>query len=82
MDISPAELGRLVAAARRPLLVGPDAQRIRALLDDPAVPAAEVMDPRALLEIGRETFAREGADPSRLRPLYLRKSEAEIASGL
>jgi len=32
--------------------------------------------------IGMDQFAENGADPSTLQPLYLRKSEAEIASGL
>jgi hypothetical protein len=34
------------------------------------------------LRIGMEEYVKHGADPSTLQPLYLRKSEAEIASGL
>jgi tRNA threonylcarbamoyladenosine biosynthesis protein TsaB len=84
MDISPAELARLVGDSESPLLAGPDAERIRDLLGDQGKPAraATTVDPRSLLDIGVERFTRDGADPSALRPLYLRKSEAEIAIGL
>ena len=46
------------------------------------VTCTDFFDPRSLLRIGMEQFAEKGADPSSLQPLYLRKSEAEIASGL
>jgi len=46
------------------------------------VPCAELLDPRALLRLGVAKMEREGADPLPLRPLYLRKSEAELASGM
>jgi len=84
MDLTPADLAGMVAASENPLLAGPDARRIRELLGSggAAPRAADTVDPRAMLDIGVEMFAREGADPSRLRPLYLRKSEAEIAIGL
>jgi tRNA threonylcarbamoyladenosine biosynthesis protein TsaB len=84
MDVSPAELARMVEGSENPLLAGPDAPRIRDLLGDPGkrARAADTVDPRSLLDIGVEKFTLEGADPSALRPLYLRKSEAEIAIGL
>jgi tRNA threonylcarbamoyladenosine biosynthesis protein TsaB len=84
MDIAPADLAGILAASENPLLAGPDAPRIRELLGGlgKTPPAARTVDPRSMLDIGVEKFAREGADPSRLRPLYLRKSEAEIAIGL
>ena len=83
-DASPVELGQLLAAADRPLLAGPDAPRIGAALDKEGrrVTCTDFFDPRSLLRIGMEQFAEKGADPSSLQPLYLRKSEAEIASGL
>jgi tRNA threonylcarbamoyladenosine biosynthesis protein TsaB len=84
MDLSPDRLRGLLETATRPLLVGPDAERIRSLIGGPArdVPCARVLDPEALLRIGIYRYNKEGAAPDRLRPLYLRKSEAEITSGL
>jgi tRNA threonylcarbamoyladenosine biosynthesis protein TsaB len=84
MDVTPNELVRLVGASERPLIAGPDAARVRDLLGDQGAAArtTQTVDPRSMLDIGVEKFAREGADPSALRPLYLRKSEAEIAIGL
>ena len=81
-DITPVELGSLIAAARDPLLVGPDAPRIRAMLGDAGRTAAvsDAVDPRALLRLGKLRYTKEGAEVEALRPLYLRKSEAEIAS--
>lgn len=83
-DVSPDELARLLAAADRPLLAGPDAPRIGALLGDAGqgVARTDFFDPRSLLRIGVEEFEKNGVDLSSLQPLYLRKSEAEIASGL
>jgi tRNA threonylcarbamoyladenosine biosynthesis protein TsaB len=82
-DVTPAEMADLVRQGRRPLLVGPDAVRILSILGLSAREAhvAETFDPAALLRIGEEKYKKEGADASTLRPLYLRKSEAEIASG-
>ncbi len=84
MDISPEELARIVGAAERPLIAGPDAEHIRDLLGEQGARArpAQTVDPRSLLQLGVERFVREGADPSALRPLYLRKSEAEVLIGL
>jgi tRNA threonylcarbamoyladenosine biosynthesis protein TsaB len=82
-DISPEALSTLLAGARAPMLAGPDAPRIRSLLP-PAwqdVPAESFFDPQALLRLGVEAYRINGADESALRPLYLRKSEAEIMSG-
>ena len=39
------------------------------------------VDPRALVRLGIEKLRAEGADSTALRPLYLRASEAERASG-
>jgi tRNA threonylcarbamoyladenosine biosynthesis protein TsaB len=83
MDIGPDELAALLAAAAQPLIAGPDAVRIRAMLGPSAaaIPCAELFDPGSLLRIGLERYTREGADPASITPLYLRRSEAEIASG-
>jgi tRNA threonylcarbamoyladenosine biosynthesis protein TsaB len=80
-DITPAELGTLLAAAREPLLVGPEAPRIRAMMGDAgrAASVSDAVDPRALLRLGKLRYTKEGAEVEALRPLYLRKSEAEIA---
>ena len=80
-DITPTELGSLVLAAREPLLVGPDAPRIRAMLGEAGKTAAlsDSVDPRALLRLGKLRYTKEGAEIGSLRPLYLRKSEADIA---
>jgi tRNA threonylcarbamoyladenosine biosynthesis protein TsaB len=82
-DISPAELADLLGAARDPLLVGPDAPRIATLIGGMGrtVPSTDTFDPRSLLRLGILTLERDGAPTTALRPLYLRKSEAEIASG-
>jgi tRNA threonylcarbamoyladenosine biosynthesis protein TsaB len=83
LDITPLELGARLAAARAPLLAGPDAARIRQMVGEPwaRVPVSEAIDPRALLCLGKERYESEGAPRTVIQPLYLRKSEAEIASG-
>ncbi|MGO9410229.1 MAG: tRNA (adenosine(37)-N6)-threonylcarbamoyltransferase complex dimerization subunit type 1 TsaB [Spirochaetia bacterium] len=81
LDLTPAELAVRMDAARDPLLAGPDAARIRAMMGRELVPCAELLDPAALVRLGVSKFEKEGADPLPLRPLYLRKSEAEIARG-
>jgi tRNA threonylcarbamoyladenosine biosynthesis protein TsaB len=87
LDLSPAELRAALEEADDPLLVGPDAERIREMAfprgtsEETAreeVPYSTLFDPTALLAIGMESFARDGADPSGPHPLYLRRSEAEI----
>ena len=81
-DVSPAELGEILSAARSPLLVGPDSPIILGLLgdrDDTAT--ADAVDPRSILRLGKKTYAARGADTSLPQPLYLRKSEAERVSG-
>jgi tRNA threonylcarbamoyladenosine biosynthesis protein TsaB len=80
-DIPPAELGSLVARARRPLLAGPDAPRFLRMLGEAAgiAGASDFFDPRALLRLGTQRYRKEGATAESLRPLYLRKSEAEVA---
>ncbi|HET6487526.1 MAG TPA: hypothetical protein VFH83_13955, partial [Spirochaetia bacterium] len=84
LDEPPARVRSLIESARRPLLAGPDAERIRGLLDlaPDQVRTSELVDPMSLLRIGTKRYTTEGADPARLRPLYLRKSEAEITSGM
>jgi len=80
-DLSPDDLARLLAGATSPLLAGADAPRIHELLGEPPVRVADTMEPRALLRLGMETYATQGADAASPRPLYLRKSEAERVSG-
>jgi tRNA threonylcarbamoyladenosine biosynthesis protein TsaB len=84
LDGTPADLAAMIARGRRPLIAGPDAERIRGMLGDAAreLPCGTSLDPLSLLRIGVEKYTNEGSDPDSLRPLYLRKSEAEIASGL
>jgi tRNA threonylcarbamoyladenosine biosynthesis protein TsaB len=83
MDITPADLATRLASARGPLLVGPDAARIRGMLGAAcaAVAVSEANDPRMLLLLGKEKYESEGAPRTVIQPLYLRKSEAEIVSG-
>jgi tRNA threonylcarbamoyladenosine biosynthesis protein TsaB len=87
-DSTPADLAAAIGAAAakgiKPLLAGPDAERIRDMLGETArtLPCGASLDPLSLLRIGVEKYTKEGADQESLRPLYLRKSEAEIASGL
>jgi tRNA threonylcarbamoyladenosine biosynthesis protein TsaB len=88
LDVTPAELRERLDSSGRSLLVGPDAEEIRLRLwapDEAAfrtmVSAAPYADPLALLDAGERKYAREGADPGGPLPLYLRKSEAELASG-
>ncbi len=88
LDIPPGELRRRLLAGGRGLLVGPDAGAIRDRLFEEGdrkarekVSCSGFIDPRALLQIGEERFAREGAVSESLIPLYLRKSEAEISAG-
>jgi tRNA threonylcarbamoyladenosine biosynthesis protein TsaB len=83
LDLSPRDLAAAVDAADRPLLVGPDAEKLSFLMypagDEPAVPppCSALFDPSAILDIalGVDPAA---ADPSGPHPLYLRRSEAEI----
>ncbi len=82
IDITPADLGALLARSREPLQAGPDAPRIREMIGERGRAAAvsDLVDARALLRLGTRRYSREGAPAEALRPLYLRKSEAEIAS--
>jgi tRNA threonylcarbamoyladenosine biosynthesis protein TsaB len=83
MDITPTDLDTRLASSRRPLLVGPDAAHIRRMLGArwADMPISQVMDPRMMLVIGKEKFESDGAPQTVIQPLYLRNSEAEIASG-
>lgn len=80
-DLEPGVLAAIIAEARVPLLAGTHAPRVHELLGRPAVTVADAMDPRALLRLGIETYATQGAEAASPRPLYLRKSEAERVSG-
>jgi tRNA threonylcarbamoyladenosine biosynthesis protein TsaB len=89
LDLKPEELAARLDAAPRAILVGPDAEAVRRRVlfrggvppDGGKIVASEYTDPRALLRLGLEKFGTEGEDPSGLVPLYLRRSEAEIAAG-
>lgn len=77
LDAAPDDLRERIAAGPGPTIVaGPDAQRVADGLRGVAV--TDLFDPLAVLRSGRERFAADGADPSSLKPLYLRRSEAEI----
>ena len=85
LDLAPAELRTRIGTGAGPiLLAGPDAPRFAA--DGagsfpPAVSATDLFDPGAVLRLGRERFASEGARPDSLKPIYLRQSEAEFEAG-
>jgi tRNA threonylcarbamoyladenosine biosynthesis protein TsaB len=88
LDIPPAVLGGKLIDSGQALLVGPDAEEIFSAVQgerDPdafcGIHANRFVDPLALLRLGEDQFMRDGADPSGLVPLYLRKSEAEITTG-
>jgi tRNA threonylcarbamoyladenosine biosynthesis protein TsaB len=83
MDIAPTDLAARLTSARDPIIVGPDAARIRETLGAACarVPVSQAADPRMLLLMGKEKYESEGAPRTVIQPLYLRKSEAEIASG-
>jgi tRNA threonylcarbamoyladenosine biosynthesis protein TsaB len=83
LDLTPAQLALRLRGAQDPILAGPDAARIRSLLETEfsGIPCVGLLDPAALLRLGIAKYEKEGADPLSLRPLYLRKSEAEIVSG-
>jgi len=84
LDLTPAALADRIGAADQPLLAGPDADKVKLLLGEKAggVPCAGLLDPGAYVRLGKKKYEKEGADPLPLRPLYLRKSEAEIARGV
>ena len=80
LDLAPEDLrARMAADGGAVLVAGPDAPRFAAHL--PGAAATDLFDPAAVLRAGVERFAREGADPRSLTPLYLRPSEAEIEAG-
>lgn len=88
LDISPDEILFRLSSPQPSLLVGPDAEILRNRLlagADAAVrervSASAFMDPQTLLRLGEEKYLREGADPEECAPIYLRKSEAEMAAG-
>ena len=84
LDLSPAELVARLAAADSPLLAGPDAPAIERLLREAGgtpVAVADTVDPRMVLELGMELARAGGAQETSLKPIYLRKSEAERMSG-
>jgi tRNA threonylcarbamoyladenosine biosynthesis protein TsaB len=81
------ELGDRLGAHRRLLLTGSGAEALHRLLAPSREAEAVVLDwsglpcdPVGLLEQGLELFGRQGAS-GELKPLYLRKSEAEIRRG-
>ena len=79
-DMAPADLREVVESERDPVLVGPDAERVRERIGTGS-PAADLHDPAALLHLGMEKYKKEGAHPEGLTPIYLRRSEAESAAG-
>lgn len=80
-----ADLAAAAAAQERLLLTGPDCAHLRERLrgrglDPPRLieRVSPASDPRSLLEAGLAAAARPQAADAELRPLYLRKSDAEI----
>jgi tRNA threonylcarbamoyladenosine biosynthesis protein TsaB len=87
LDEPPILLKERLALSERSILVGPDAESIRdrvlGVSDSDLrarVGCAPFTDPLAFVRLGERRFSEEGADPEGLIPLYLRKSEAEIAA--
>jgi len=77
LDLAPDALWARIGSRTGPILVaGPDAPRF--VGGRAGVCAADLFDPAAVLEEGRNRYAAEGANPAALKPLYLRRSEAEI----
>ncbi len=88
LDASPGELASLINDLSGVLLTGPHAgaalEKIRLegfslktvpnLIETPA-------EPESLLELGKLRFKEKGAAPPTIGPLYIRKSEAELAAG-
>lgn len=85
LDLAPDDLAARLAAGPAPvLLAGPDAPRFAGGLapsSAAAVSAVDLFDPAAVLKVGLDRFAADGADPESLKPLYLRQSDAEIEAG-
>jgi tRNA threonylcarbamoyladenosine biosynthesis protein TsaB len=87
LDISPRALSEMLLSAEHPLLAGPESGDIHAAIFPDGRGAERVsfspyVDPLALLRLGERAFERDGSDPSRLVPIYLRQSEAEISAGM
>ena len=88
LDIDPVHLANLLKKYPKVLLTGPHAafflkkiannylQEIEQLES-----AISVTEPSTLLELGHLTFKKQGPDPDTLKPMYIRKSEAEILKG-
>jgi tRNA threonylcarbamoyladenosine biosynthesis protein TsaB len=80
LDLEPEDLrARIGAGAGPTLAAGPDAPRFAD--GRMGISVTDLFDPAAVLRLGRDRFAAEGADPGSLKPLYLRQSEAEIEAG-
>ncbi|MBN1798191.1 MAG: tRNA (adenosine(37)-N6)-threonylcarbamoyltransferase complex dimerization subunit type 1 TsaB [Spirochaetales bacterium] len=86
LDISPHALLELINQKKHVLLTGPHAQlalakiqdtkaRIKAHIDTVILHS----DPESLLQLGKIMFQERGATPLTVSPLYIRKSEAELA---
>lgn len=85
-DGTQADLADVVAKYQRVLLVGPDAEAFLPLLMK-AYPQLEITTQampdrtlsQSLINLGIETFRAKGADDIGQGPVYIRKSDAEIA---
>jgi tRNA threonylcarbamoyladenosine biosynthesis protein TsaB len=87
LEAEPEELAGLLAPYRELLLTGSGAQALARLLAQGRAAQTVVLDagafacePVGLLERGLELFRSEGPS-AELRPLYLRRSDAEIKAG-
>ncbi len=87
MDEPPAALRQAIEAregSSRALLAGPDAARLLALAFPDGAPArlstSELYDPMALLRAGFRQHDLPPADRLALTPIYLRRTEAELAA--
>ena len=81
LDISPADLSELLKGYSRVLLTGPDCFKIQLESTADIFPDPNYFHgkSRQMLEIGIQKFKESGPDDISSGPIYIRKSEAEIA---
>jgi tRNA threonylcarbamoyladenosine biosynthesis protein TsaB len=86
LDIDPLSLLKLINKYKNVLLTGPHPEmalskiketkeKIKALIDSVVL----VSDPEILLQLGKIRYKEQGPTPLTVSPLYIRKSEAELA---
>ncbi len=90
MDCDPSELVELLEGYASVLVTGPDAQKFASLLEEAAKDAGLTIGfsvdtliqrdlGESLIQLGKLQFAEKGSDDIGEGPVYIRKSDAEIA---